>query len=194
MYAFMKRFFWLILLTFSLAFPMSSLAGQTGVNDPKGDRPCDSADPDPCQNDSGMPIYSFKSMLAGLSLRDTPLSYSPPLGGPIRFTLYYSQRGQDRSRPFDAVNLGKKWSSNWISYIEDNPTQAGGTVFRFVPGGGGEEYSGFNASSGEFAPHEHQGAVLVRKTSPSLHYELRYNDGRRELFEVSDNHPNPRRF
>ncbi|MFY9180089.1 MAG: RHS repeat-associated core domain-containing protein [Venatoribacter sp.] len=189
-----SRLAFILSFVFSALFSVSSLAGQTGSSDGNAGRPCDSSDGGSCQSDSGMPIYSFKSMLAGLSLRDTPLDYTPPVGEAVKFTLFYNQRAQDRARSLSAVNLGSKWTSNWISYIEDNPAVAGGTVFRFVSGGGGEEYSGYNSNTGEFAPHEHQGTVLIRKTSPAVHYELRYNDGRRELFEASDNHPNTRRF
>lgn len=191
MYSWMKS----LPLIFALTLSLTSLAGQTGSNDKNSNRPCDSSDAGDCKSDSGMPIYSFKSMLAGLSLRDTPLSYTPPVGDAVKFTLFYNAREANQPSTFSRVNLGKKWTSNWISYIEDNPASPGNKVSRYVAGGGAEEYGGYNNTTKEFKPHEHEGAILIRKTEPSLRYEMHYNNGRIDVFANSDGSATyPRRF
>src|SRR5690554_7475032 len=146
-------------------------AGATSTNDPLANSPCDSSDAEDCKSSSGMPIYSFKSMLAGLSLRDTPLSYVPPVGLPIEFELFYNAKDLEQDPATTGTSFGKKWTSNWFSYMQDNPQKVGDRVTRYVAGGGAFEYSGYQSSSGEFAAQHNNAAKLVRINSQS--YELR---------------------
>ncbi len=125
-------------------------AGATSTNDSHANSPCDSADAGGC-NSAGMPIYSFKSMLAGLSLRDTPLSYAPPVGSEIAFVLYYNEKDSDQNAVFSGWNLGQKWTSNWLSFIQDDPNSIGNNVLQYVAGGGAYEYKGYQPSTGKFS-------------------------------------------
>ena len=182
-------------------------AGATSNNDKNGNSTWDSKDRCSCDSSQsaaqgnkssgtdsnasngsvGMPVYSFKSMLAGLSLTDTPLSYTPPVGQAINFTFYYNAREANQPTSFDAVNLGQKWTSNWITYIQDNPSSPGQQVFRYAAGGGGEPYAGYNASTGQFTPEENNAAVLVRVSADPITYELRFADGSKDVFAASGN-------
>lgn len=134
----------------------------------------------------GMPVYSFMSLLASLNIQDTPIGYTPPVGPKVETTLTYNEREADQPATFDAYNLGHKWTLNWLTYIQDDPSTPGARVLRYVAGGGGEVYTGYNASTGTFAPEEDNGARLVMTSSNPITYELRFSDGHKDIFSVSD--------
>lgn len=98
-------------------------AGLTRENNPNATSPCDVTDGGECENSIGMPAYSFKSLLASLTIEDNPLGYTPPIGPGIDFALTYNAREVNQPTPFNAVNLGPKWTLNWISYIQDDPSE-----------------------------------------------------------------------
>lgn len=133
-----------------------------------------------------MPVYSFKSLLAGLNIQDTPVGYAPPVGPAVETILTYNEREADQPTTFDSFNVGHKWTLNWLTYIQDNPTSPGASVMRYVSGGGGEVYSGYNASTGTFAPEQNNAARLVMTSSDPITYELRFSDGSKDVFSVSD--------
>lgn len=135
---------------------------------------------------TGMPVYEFKSMLASLSIYDTPISYTPPVGPTMDTTIYYNERDTDQPATFDASNLSPQWTMNWLSYIQDDPTSPGSNVLRYVGGGGGETYSGYNASTGAFTPEIDNGAVLIMTSSNPVGYELDFSDGSKDVFSASD--------
>ena len=182
----MKTLGKLLLTMFLAATAMQAWAGVTQANDPNANGSCDSSDSNSCSSSHGMPVYSFKSLLAGLSIRDTPIGYTPPVGPPVETTITYNEREADQPVVFNNFNVGQKWTLNWISWIQDDPNAPGSQVLRFAAGGGGWPYSGYNAATGEFAPEPDNGAVLVRTSSNPITYELRYADGSKEVFAMSD--------
>lgn len=120
----------------------------------------------------GMPIYEFKSLLASLSIHDTPISYTPPVGPKMDTTIYYNQRDTDQPATFDSFNLGQQWTMSWLSYIQDDPATPGSQVLRYVGGGGAEIYSGYDPSTGAFTPELDNGAELVMTSANPVSYEL----------------------
>ncbi|UTW11525.1 RHS repeat-associated core domain-containing protein [Marinobacterium rhizophilum] len=140
----------------------------------------------PCADVRGMPRYRVHSMLVSLNIRDTPVGYSPPVGPAVPVTLSYSQREANQPTTFTFSNLGQKWTFNWLSYVQDDPQQAGARVMIYLPGGGSRHYGGYNAGSGAFAPEQRTGAQLVRVSSMPLRYERRMPDGSRYLYAQSD--------
>jgi RHS repeat-associated protein len=176
-----------LLLTGLLAFTaMDALAGVTQGNDPKANTPQDSSDGCGCKTSKGMPVYSFKSLLAGLNINDTPIGYTPPLGPEVYTTVTYNQREANQPAVFDTFNVGQKWTLNWLSWIQDDPASPGNQVLRYVAGGGGWDYSGYNAATGAFAPEPDNGAVLVLTSRSPVTYELRFADGRKDIFATAD--------
>jgi len=97
-----------------------------------------------------MARYSAHSMLASLNIEDTPIAYSPPLGPAMDFTVTYNQRDTQQPFGFGYSNLGQKWTFNWLSYVTDNPNNSSANAFVYPPGGGAENYSGFNVGSQSF--------------------------------------------
>ena len=157
-------------------------AGVTQANDPQANTPHDSSDGCACGSSKGMPVYSFKSLLASLNIRDTPIGYAPPVGPKVETTITYNERETLQPAVFDAFNVGQKWTLNWISWIQDNPASPGNQVQRYVAGGGGWSYAGYNAVTGAFSPEPDNGAVLVMTSANPITYELRFADGRKDIF------------
>ena len=73
----------------------------------------------------GMCVVDAKTMVVSLSLKDSPVGYNPPLGPPPRVQITYNQREAEQPAGFTFFNIGPKWNMNILSWIEDNPTQAG---------------------------------------------------------------------
>ncbi|PYK38123.1 MAG: type IV secretion protein Rhs, partial [Verrucomicrobia bacterium] len=123
-------------------------------------------------------------MLASLNIEDTPLRYAPPRGPAINFTVTYNQKESEQPQTFTYSNLGPKWTFNWLSYVTDDPNNASATAMVYVPGGGGETYSGFDSGSQSYLPDPQSHAVLVR-TAPTA-YEKRFPDGSKQVFTLGD--------
>lgn len=92
----------------------------------------------PCFN--GCTKWNVEAMVVGLSLRDAPVGYMPPLGPAVKFWFQYSQRDALQPMVFAYTNLGPKWTFNWLSYVTDERT-ASGIVDLYERGGGDEKFS-----------------------------------------------------
>jgi YD repeat-containing protein len=126
----------------------------------------------------------MNTMLASLSLNDTPVGYKPPVGPWVKFTATYNQNNADQPATFSYVNLGPDWTCNWISYITDDPASPGVNVTCYAPGGGTLTFSGYNSSNQTFAPELMTQAIL-RMTSSSS-YELQFRTGAKKEFALSN--------
>ncbi|MET2467036.1 discoidin domain-containing protein [Ralstonia sp. SM1864_UCD524_TZ4] len=132
----------------------------------------------------GMPSYNVHAMLVSLNVVDTPVGYRPPKGPAVSFTLTYNQRDAHQPANFTYFNFGPKWTSNWLSYVQDDPASAGSSVMRYVAGGGVVFQSGYNASTGTFNAESYDASVLVRTSATS--YERRLSDGGKEVYAQPD--------
>ncbi|MEJ0000929.1 MAG: cysteine peptidase family C39 domain-containing protein [Verrucomicrobiota bacterium] len=139
----------------------------------------------------GMASASTHMMLASLSVQDTPLSYTPPIGPPVSFQISYSQREAYQPSVFAYSNLGPLWTFNWLTYISDDPSNPGANVTQYLSGGGTITYTGYNTSTHAYAPQSTTGAILRLltyssnyQTSPS--YELDLPDGSKQTFSTAN--------
>jgi RHS repeat-associated protein len=161
--------------------------GYTGTNDPNRTSPDDNKNSNnTCNCSSGMARYDVHSMVVSLNIKDTPVGYRPPKGPSVYTTLTYNQREANQPANMMYSNLGRKWTFNWLSYIQDSPSSPGASVMRYVSGGGAYPYTGYNAGNGNFAAEAKQGAVLVRTSSSPITYERRLNDGSKEIYSQSN--------
>jgi hypothetical protein len=64
----------------------------------------------------GMAGYTFDALLVGLSISDTPLTYDPPVGRSIQFTITYNQKEFLQPAVWKFSNLGTNWNLSAISY------------------------------------------------------------------------------
>ncbi|GLQ98265.1 RHS repeat-associated core domain-containing protein [Dyella mobilis] len=160
---------------------VNGAGGNTGGNTPGA-----AGAPAPTPS-TGMPSYSISPMLISLSLRDTPLSYSPPKGSAINITFSYNQLDIDQPATFTFGNVGPLWTHNWLSYVQDNPTSPGTNVMVYLPGGPGRLYSGYNSANGTFSPETETGAQLVEVSTSPVVYQRRFADGSMDVYAASDN-------
>jgi RHS repeat-associated protein len=177
--------------------------GYTSDNDPDDDTPddptcdCDggssaAGDSAPAESDEGsadsegMTRYVFSEMLNSLRLQDTPVGYVPPKGPPVPVTITYNQREASQPANFSFFNVSPKWTLNWLAYIQDDPTNAGGNVSRIIGGGGSISESGYNPGTGAFTMEEKTSAVLTRAGGASVSYTLTFADGSTNTYAVSN--------
>ncbi len=144
-----------------------------------------------------MATYSFDSLRGSLRVMDTPVSYSPPVGAGMGFTITYNQ-GDVGQEPLPFLsNLGNQFTYGYLSYISNTP--ASGAVTRFVPGGGLENYPDFNAStasvdiagsaSATSAPERNSHAVLSWNGDTQI-YTLVLPDGSSQVYGRAVTDPN----
>ena len=136
----------------------------------------------------GMAHYSVSALLVSLRISDTPLSYTPPKGPPIRITFTYNQEDVTQPANFTFGNVGHQWTTNWTSYIEDNPVNPWDNVFRVLPGGGGENetVAAFDgANSVTYKPESLTGAQLFKIGQST--YERVLPNGAVQIYSTVDN-------
>ena len=158
--------------------------GGTTVNNPQNFKPCDprtGCNGGMC-SPPGMAAYDFHLMLVNLNITDEPVGYDPPIGPAVRFRATYNQRESYQPQTFSYMNLGPKWTFDWLSYIEDSSTLSA-PVNLYVRGGGQETYDGYDPTTETYAPHKESRATVRRVTSSPIKYERLLPDGAIEVFE-----------
>ncbi|WP_026603574.1 RHS repeat-associated core domain-containing protein [Methylomonas sp. 11b] len=159
--------------------------GYTGNNDPN--QVGSQGDPTkPGKCNGGMCDYNFSEMAVSLNFSDIPVGYRPPKGPEVFTTLTYNQRDADQPANFSFFNVSQKWSLNWLTYIQDNPTSPGASVSRYAAGGGSYDYSGYNSTTHQFTPETKNQAVLVLVSSSPIRYERRLPNGSVEVYGQSN--------
>jgi RHS repeat-associated protein len=159
--------------------------GFTGSNDPTATTPQD----DTAQGNNpncGLCGYDFTEMTVSLNLSDTPVGYTPPKGPDVHVKLTYSQREASQPANFSFFNVGQKWTLNWLTYIQDDPTLAGANVMRLVAGGGAVNYTGYSNATGAFTPETRDASVLVRTSGNPITYQRKLSDGSLEVYSRSN--------
>jgi RHS repeat-associated protein len=154
--------------------------GVTGASDPNDTAPYDQmADPE-CDS-HGMATYNVHLMLVSLHIEDTPISFTPPRGPPIRLTVTYNQEEANQPANFTYSNFGQLWTCNWISYLTDNSTNNAADVNFYVDGGGTEVFTYTNSG---FNIQWRNQASLARLSSSS--YRMAFPDGSVRYFSQPD--------
>ena len=156
--------------------------GETESSDPDATTPDDKT---PCPDPAAQPMaaYTFHLMLVSLKIVDTPVRYRPPIGSPVRFKVSYNQREANQPATFAYSNLGPLWTFDWLSYIEDEPTQPNNDVKQYAQGGGAHKFPNTGAG-GIFGPPVVAQTTLNRTIDS--HYELYYPDGSYRVFDLAD--------
>jgi hypothetical protein len=101
--------------------------GNTNGNNPENITSCNlkrgGCSTGSCTN-VGVAGYSFHAMMVSLNITDTPVGYSPPRGPRADFLVTYNQRESFQPGNFAYSNLGPKRTFDWLSYVEDDPTDS----------------------------------------------------------------------
>jgi len=105
--------------------------------------------------------WNVEASVVGLSLADTPIRYTPPVGPAIAFGLHYSHRDTQQPATFAYTNFGRKWTTEWLSYVTVvNATSA--TLYQ--RGGGAEPYTFASSAAASSATAAFSQAVLTKVT------------------------------
>ena len=130
--------------------------------------------------------YDISELSVGVALKDHPVGYAPPKGPSAEVTISYNQWEADQPANFNFFNIGPKWTFNWLTYIQDDPTAPGANVSRYLPGGGADLYSGYDRSTRRFAPAEDDASVLVLQKEAPVAYQRFLTDGSVETYAELD--------
>ena len=145
----------------------------------------------PCSHQPGMAGYTIFTMLVSLSIRDTPVGYTPPIGPDVHFTITYNQLEANQPANFSYFNFGSCWNCSWLAYVTP-PTTSGGTALVNTRGGGQESYTTFTYTqsspgyTGYYSNElQSQATLWVTNSSPAT-YERRLPNGSKEVYGLSD--------
>ena len=177
--------------TSELAKQRGKCMGSTGQANP----PCEpggGCTPTPTPT-PGMATYNFAKMRATLQLQDIPVGYDPPRGPSVRLHLRYDHASLIQPASFTFSNLGRKWTHNWLSYIEDVPSAPFEPVNLYMRNGMRETFDGFDAATSSYKTHRDTRAILVRTGTAPIRYERRLPNGAIDVYTQSDGATNPRR-
>ena len=90
----------------------------------------------------------------------------------MKFTASYRQRETAQPQTFSYMNPGPKWTFNWLSYIEDDPTNPAAPASLYQRGGGKDTSTGY--AGGSYAPTTRTQALITRTSaSPALSRVMR---------------------
>ena len=154
-------------------------SGNGGENETaKNDKKCGGDD---CDEALAMARYSFHTLLASLSISDTPVGYPAARGEDVRVNVTYNQREAGQPSLMLYSNFSPKWVSNWVSYLEDDTSSPGADVEIYLRGGGSETYTDFDAQSQTYGIDGQTLTRLVKLTADT--YKIVYPDGSEHYYE-----------
>ena len=104
-----------------------------------------------CPDGGGMAMYRFHTLLASLTVFDTPVGYEAAYGPDVFTTVTFNQREFSQPATLDFSNFSPQWVSSWIAYLEDDPSNAGGNVTLHKPGGGVEVFTDYDPETKRYA-------------------------------------------
>jgi RHS repeat-associated protein len=162
--------------------------GNTTQTDATGPQNEDEKTPNNCDcgDCGGMCGYSVALMMVSLSLMDTPVRYTPPVGDRVSFTITYNQRESHQPQTFTYSNLGQKWTFGWLSYAQDDPNNANANVDIFLNGGGQDTFTGIDPVTSVYAPETRKHTTLKRVSTNPIRYERTLPDGSVDVFTQTD--------
>jgi RHS repeat-associated protein len=131
----------------------------------------------------GCTTWSVEPMVVSLALHDVPVGYTPPVGPAVQFDVYYSQRDVQQPQLFNYGNLGRKWTSSWLSYVTDN-RDLNGTIELYRRGGGNETFT-FASGASASNPGPFSQTIVTRVVDASggaSGFVRQFSDGSSEEF------------
>jgi RHS repeat-associated protein len=162
--------------------------GTAGPQDPPANPP-PNVGPSPVPpNDPPCPMctYNIGEATVSLSLSDTPVGYVPPIGPSARVQITYNQREDSQPQSFAFFNVSPKWTLNWLTYITDDPNNLGGSVSRYIAGGGSYAYSCAQPPCAQYDAQSTDGTILVLTSQSPISYQRQLADGSVEIYAQSD--------
>lgn len=128
-----------------------------------------------------MATYSFHTLLASLSIEDTPVGYPAAYGPDVRLRVNYNQREFGQPSSIAYTSFSPQWVSNWVSYLEDNPSSPGSNITLYLRGGGSEIHTDFDNLTQTYGRDVQTSSVLVKLTTNT--YKKVYPDNSEHYYE-----------
>lgn len=154
-------------------------SGNGGDNETaKNDKKCGGDD---CDEALAMARYSFHTLLASLSISDTPVGYPSAYGPEVRVNVTYNQREAGQPSLMLYSNFSPRWVSNWVSYLVDDTSSPGADVDVYLRGGGSETYTDFDVQTQTYALDGQTSTQLVKLTADT--YKIVRADGSEHYYE-----------
>jgi RHS repeat-associated protein len=126
---------------------------------------------------------SVFTMQATPTIFDTPISYEPPIGPAMDFTVNFNYMETDQPGTFTFTNLSPNWSFNWTSYLTLDASQNASVRVR----GGGVEIYRYELPdnvNNPYPPNTLSHAILTALSDGT--YQRQLPDGSTELFNKPD--------
>jgi RHS repeat-associated protein len=139
-----------------------------------------------CQDTGGMAQWNIHLSVVSLTISDTPIGYTPPLGPEVEFTVTYNQREDGQLPTSSYPNLGPKWLHNWMAWVQYDVNNPDGDAYVHMRGGGTEFYENFNTSTNKYAQQFYSMTTLQRVSTNPVTYERLFPDGSKEVYAASD--------
>lgn len=136
-----------------------------------------------CKSCAGMAQSNVHLASISLHIADMPIFYTPSRGPSMRWDVSYHQRESFQPDNFNYSNFGVKWTFEWLSYVQDDPSNSSANVDVYLMGGGVRTFTGFSTDTISF-PELQTNDRLV-KICPTC-YELRHSDGSKEVYSRPD--------
>ncbi|HEX5153581.1 MAG TPA: RHS repeat-associated core domain-containing protein [Parafilimonas sp.] len=133
---------------------------------------------------SGMAYSSVHLAAVSLHIEDRPFFYSTPKGPAVSWEVDYHQRDSYQPANFTYPHMGKQWTFNWLSYVQDNPDNPSADADVYLIGGGVRTFTGYNTDDSIYLPELQSNDVLKRISTCC--YELRHPDGSKEVYSRPD--------
>ncbi len=133
-----------------------------------------------CLGCGGMPVWSVSEPSLTFFIKDRPLSYRPPRGPQVAFTLAYKARTyrKDDFSVFDpfVYKVGYQWHCSWRWYVETDGTN----TWVFSGGGSARQYT---VNVKEYNTKSWLEQVPAQGQNPA-HYVLHHASGARYVFAL----------
>lgn len=136
---------------------------------------------DACSTCKGMPGWSINLVQIGLTITDTPLSYSPPVGPGIDFTMRFHEQMEPSRHP----SLGStQLMHSWLSYVYLSTPSPESDALLMTGDGSWRRFTNFDILTNQYAPEYNSGDTFKRISITPRVYELTHSDGSKEAYSV----------
>ena len=135
-----------------------------------------------------MAVYDMFAMIVSLTIEDTPVGYTPPVGPDMNLVVTYNQAEAHQSPNFELFNFGPSWNCSWLSYVTP-PASSTDPAYVNTRGGGRETYDAGSVTPVTIPGYvgyygrqqQNQNSLWITSDTPAR-YERRFPDGSKEVF------------
>ncbi|MDB6118778.1 MAG: hypothetical protein JWO08_2559, partial [Verrucomicrobiaceae bacterium] len=152
--------------------------GATGRPDPSGTHPSSPRVGSNVKNGKcpAMADWAVHTSVVSLNIKDTPLTYTPPVGFPVDLTMTYNSRESQEFIPQPITDGGGRWLRSTVAYLSYEQ-DVGVNVY---PGTGARNYYKWSAGTQTWQREKRTYSTLERL--PNGSFQVSYPDGTVEIY------------